>query len=313
MQGRKILVLGAGGIGGYFGARLQHAGADVTFLVRPMRAARLRERRLRVHSPCGDVQVTPVLLTTVDRPFDLVLLSCKAYDLDAAMTAIEPAVGAHTAILPLLNGIAHLDALDARFGRARVAGGVAHLALTLDEQGDIRHLNASERLIVGARDASQQDAIDSLGSVLGGISPDYVVSAQIEQDMWDKLVFIATLAGSTCLMRASVGDILATRGGLRLIEGLLAEGTAVATACGRPPSSARLADYRATLTDRTSTLTASMLRDLQRGAPTEAAHIHGDLCARADLHGIAVPLLELALSSLQAWEAGRRRLSESSG
>jgi 2-dehydropantoate 2-reductase len=309
----RILILGAGGIGGYFGARLQQAGADITFLVRPARAEHLREHRLRVWSPFGDLQLTPDLLTAVDTPFDLVLLSCKAYDLTSALDAIAPAVGPQTVVLPLLNGIAHLDLLDARFGRERVAGGVAHLALTLDESGGIRHLNASQRLIIGARHAAQSAAIEALGAVLSGISPDYSVSADIEQDMWDKLVFIATLAGATCLMRASIGDILDTRAGRALIEGMLEEGAAVATACGRAPAAQRMTGYRAQLTEAGSTLTASMLRDVLRGARTEADHILGDLCRRADAQSVSVPRLALACSHLQAYEATRARLSESSG
>ena len=305
----RILILGAGGIGGYFGARLQAGGSDVTFLVRPARAAALQAGGLKVSSPLGDVAVAPRLLTTVASPFDLVLLSCKAYDLDPALTAIAPAVGPHTVVLPLLNGVAHLDRLDARFGRARVAGGVAHLALTLDEAGGIRHLNATQRLITGARSTAHTPAMDRLGHVLASISPDYTVSADIEQDMWDKLAFISVLAGATCLMRASIGDILLTRAGRHLIEGMLRESASVATACGHPPSGAKLDAYLAQLTEAGSTLTASMLRDMLRGAPTETEHIFGDLTRRADAAALTTPLLDLASSHLQAYELARHRES----
>ncbi|AOF80443.1 2-dehydropantoate 2-reductase family protein [Methyloversatilis sp. RAC08] len=311
----RILILGAGGIGGYFGARLQQAGADVSFLVREARAQRLRDTRLRVWSPLGDVQVTPELLTAVaeGNHFDLVLLSCKAYDLASATDAIAPAVGPHSVVVPLLNGIAHLDELDARFGRARVAGGVAHLALTVDETGAIRHLNATQRLIIGARTNPAPPALDWLGALVTRMSPDYTVSAGIEQDMWDKLVFISVLAGATCLMRASIGDILDTRAGRSLIEGMLDESAAIATAGGHAPSVDRLAGYRTQLTEAGSTLTASMLRDVLRGAPTEADHVLGDLVRRAGQWAVPTPRLDLALSALQAYEAARRRLSESSG
>ena len=307
----RILILGAGGIGGYFGARLQQAGADVTFLVRPARAQQLRDHRLRIYSPLGDVQVTPEVLTTVDDSmhFDVVILSCKAYDLDSAIDAIAPAVGPDSVVLPLLNGVAHLDALDARFGRSRVAGGVAHLALTLDEAGGIRHLNATQRLITGARSTAHTPAMDRLGHVLASISPDYTVSADIEQDMWDKLAFISVLAGATCLMRASIGDILLTRAGRHLIEGMLRESASVATACGHPPSGAKLDAYLAQLTEAGSTLTASMLRDMLRGAPTETEHIFGDLTRRADAAALTTPLLDLASSHLQAYELARHRES----
>ncbi|WP_026224420.1 ketopantoate reductase family protein [Methyloversatilis thermotolerans] len=307
----RILILGAGGIGGYFGARLQHAGADVHFLVRPPRAEILRARGLRVHSPLGDLRLQPDVITRVDAPADVVLLSCKAYDINPALDSIEPAMGPHSAVVPLLNGVAHLDALDRRFGRQRVAGGVAHLALTLDGDGDIRHLNSTEKLIIGARADSHRTMVESLGERLAAISPDYLVSADIEQDMWDKLVFISVLAGATCLMRAPVGVILATHAGGRLIDDMLAESAAVASACGHAPAPARMEGYRATLTESGSTLTASMLRDLLRHAQTEAEHILGDLCRRAEEHALQVPMLDLALSHLQAYET--RRVSESSG
>lgn len=311
----RILILGAGGIGGYFGARLQQAGADVTFLVREARAQRLRDTRLRILSPLGDLQVTPVLRTSVadGDHFDLVLLSCKSPDLASAYAAIDPAVGPHTVVVPLLNGIAHLDELDARFGRSRVAGGVAHLALTVDDTGAIRHLNATQRLIIGSRTQPAAAALDWLGELIASVSPTYTMSADIEQDMWDKLVFISVLAGATCLMRATIGDILDTRAGRALIEGMLEESAAIATACGHAPCVSRLAGYRAQLTETGSTLTASMLRDILRGAPTEADHVLGDLVRRAGKVALPTPRLDLALSALQAYEAARRRLSASSG
>lgn len=311
----RMLILGAGGIGGYFGARLQQAGADVSFLVRPARARVLHDRGLRVFSPLGDVEVTPELLTAVDDGdhFDLVLLSCKAYDLVSAIDAIAPAVGPHSVVVPLLNGIAHLDRLDARFGRVRVAGGVAHLALTADETGAIRHLNATQRLIIGARTEPAPPAFDWLGALITRMSPDYTVSPDIEQDMWDKLVFISVLAGTTCLMRATIGDILATRAGRALIEGMLQESATIAASCGHAPSASRLAGYRAQLTETGSSLTASMLRDMLRGAPTEADHVFGNLIERAAEVALPTPLLDLAMSALQAYEISRRRLSASSG
>ncbi len=125
MRGVKILILGAGGIGGYFGGRLAASGADVTFLVRPGRREQLQRDGLRVQSALGDLQipVTTVLAADVRPVFDLVLLTCKAYDLDSAMDAIAPAMHGPAAVVPLLNGIAHVARLDERFGRARVVGG----------------------------------------------------------------------------------------------------------------------------------------------------------------------------------------------
>src|SRR5437016_3528209 len=122
----RFLVLGAGGVGGYFGGRLAEAKADVTFLVRPARAAALNEHSLVIESPLGDLRL-PVRAATADSlggVFDIVLLAAKAYDLDQAVAAIRPAVGSETAILPVLNGLGHLDRLDEAFGPDRVLGGV---------------------------------------------------------------------------------------------------------------------------------------------------------------------------------------------
>ena len=125
----RILVLGAGGVGGYFGGRLAASGADVTFLVRERRAAQLAARGLVIESPLGDATVpspqTVISAAPGGAPFDVVLLTCKAYDLASAIESIAPFVGPQSAVLPLLNGMAHLDALEARFGRARLLGGVA--------------------------------------------------------------------------------------------------------------------------------------------------------------------------------------------
>jgi len=136
----KILVLGAGAIGGYYGARLIEAGADVTFLVRPGRAARLAADGLVVRSELGEFPqpvrcVDDAGVRASDVAYDLVLLACKGYDLASAMEAIAPAIGPRTRILPFLNGVSVYERLDARFGRAHVMGGVSQIATMLDSDG----------------------------------------------------------------------------------------------------------------------------------------------------------------------------------
>ena len=303
----RILVLGAGGIGGYYGARLHDAGGDVTFLVRPARAAQLRENGLRVSSPFGDTCFSPRFLTreALASTFDVVILSCKAYDLDSAVEAIAPAVGAETLILPLLNGVCHMDALVARFGDTRVLGGVALISVMLAADGEIRHLNKLHRLVVGARSAEQQGRLKPLADLLAKANLEFVPSADVEQAMWDKIVFLATLAGSTCMLRASIGDIMHTLAGESFVTGLLTECAEIAPASGHALADAPLLAYRTQLTDRTSALMASMLRDVERGGPTEADHILGDMVARGEAQGVDAPLLRLAYSHLQAYE--RRR------
>ena len=304
-----ILVLGAGGIGGYFGARLHDAGADVTFLVRPERAAQLRSTGLHVISPFGDMQFSPQVVTReeIKTQFDVIMLSCKAYDLDSAMQAIEPALGPHSVILPLLNGICHIDTLAQRFGSARVLGGIALISVLLAPDGEIRHLNKMHRLITGSRCAPESKWLKPLAGLLEKSGIDFVLSADVEQAMWDKIVFLSTLAGATCMMRASIGDIMHTLAGESLINALLAECAEIARASGHVLDAGQLSAYHAQLTDPGSALMASMLRDVERGGPTEADHILGDMVTRANALSVDVPQLKLAYSHLQAYDRRRAK------
>jgi 2-dehydropantoate 2-reductase len=300
-------MLGAGAIGAYFGARIHAAGGDLTFLARPERAARLRERGLRVTSAAGNLEIRPKLLTQDElaETFDLIVLSCKAFDLDSAMDAIAPAVGEQSLVAPLLNGVRHIDTLAARFGRERVLGGVALISAAVSADGDIRHMNRMNGMTVGALDGRPLPALEALAETLTTPGLDFVVSNDIVQAMWDKFVFLATLAGATCLMRANVGAIMATRGGEKYVCALIDECMTIAEANGHQLTEAKRSIYRNQLTDRDSTLAASMLRDVEAGKPTEAEHILGDLVRWADLGNVKAPHLGLAYSHLQAYE--RRR------
>jgi 2-dehydropantoate 2-reductase len=309
----RILVLGAGGIGGYYGARIQQAGGDVTFLVRPARAAQLKEKGLQVFSAFGDLQITPkvVIKEELRNHFDVIMLSCKAYDLDSAMVAIAPAVGEHSVILPLLNGISHVDALVARFGAERVLGGVALISVMLAPTGEIRHLNKMHRLVTGSLSAQPCRWLDPLAQLFSRAGFDFVLSPAIEQAMWDKIVFLSTLAGATCTLRASIGHILDTVAGEAFINGLLAECARVAAASGHAVAETQLTTYRTQLTEKGSGLVASMLRDVEKGGPTEADHILGDMIGRAQAKGADVPLLRLAYSHLQAYDLRRKAVMAS--
>lgn len=306
----RILMLGAGGIGGYFGGRMQAAGGDVSFLVRPGRAAQLARDGLRVQSPFGDLTLPAQTVTqeTLDSTYDVVFVSCKAYDLASAIEAIAPAVGPETAVIPLLNGIRHVDLLVERFGAARVQGGVALISVALAADGTVQHLNKVHKLIVGSRSASENRWLAPLVELLGKCGVDFTHSPNVVQAMWDKVVFLATLAGSTCLMRASVGVIMGTLAGEGFINGLLDECAAIAAANGRKLADPQLTVFRNMLTDRNSPLVASMLRDVEAGKPTEADHILGDMIAWGESKQVATPLLRLAYSHLQAYE--RRRQAE---
>lgn len=307
----QILVVGAGATGGYFGGRLLHAGRDVTFLVRPKRAAELAASGLIIRSPHGDVTLPgppTVVAENLDRTFDLVLLSCKAYDLGEAITAFAPAVGPGTTILPLLNGMRHLDILDGRFARSNVVGGLCIIAATLDEQRAIVHLNKLHTVAFGERDGGSSDRVRRLADLMGDAGFDARPSEQIVHDMWEKWVLLATLAGATCLMRASVGEILASPGGEDLVLRLFDECSAIAEADGYGPRAEFVERAHAILMARESTLTASMLRDLEANSRIEADHVVGDLLRRrADSEGNhdCLSLLQVAYTHLKAYEARR--------
>jgi 2-dehydropantoate 2-reductase len=304
----RILILGAGGIGGYYGARLQKAGGDVSFLVRPPRAAQLKSNGLKVYSSFGDIEVTPKVVTaeTLRETYDVIILSCKAFDLDSAIAAIAPAVGEHSVVIPLLNGVRHMETLVARFGAARVLGGVAAISVMLGADGEIRHMNKMHRLITGATRGQSSKWLNPIAQLFSNSGFDFALSENIEQAMWDKIVFLTTLAGATCTMRASVGTVLETVAGTVFIDGLLDECAKIADACAHPVAAAQIAAYRAMLNEKGSGLMASMLRDVEKGGPTEAEHIVGDMVARAADKRVDTPLLRLAYSHLQAYELRRK-------
>lgn len=307
----RILVLGAGATGGYFGARLAQAGAEVSFLVRPARAAQLRAQGLAVDSPRGAFRapVSALLREELRGAWDLVVLSCKAYDLDSAIDAIAPALGPESTVLPLLNGLAHYDALDARFGAARVAAGCCHLAVQLGAAGEIRHLNAIERITFGPRGtaAAQRRALERLAALFGATSVEARFVDNAMQDCWEKYAFIAALAASTCLMRAAVGDIAASEQGREIVLELFRVCAATAGRSGFALRPQARDEAIATLTDPASTLTASMLRDLEAGGRIESEHIVGDMLRRAQAAGVEPGVLRVAHAHLQAREARRAR------
>jgi 2-dehydropantoate 2-reductase len=305
----RLLVVGAGATGGYFGARLAQAGRDVTFLVRPARQAQLAQAGLVVRSPLGHATIErprTVLATELGGAYDLVLLSCKAYDLPAAIESFAPAVGRDTLVLPVLNGMSHLDTLDARFGSARVLGGLCIISAVLDADGSIRHLNDRHQLVFGSRRGAAVDAgaVARVVAALQGAGFDAQASDVIEQEMWEKWVMLATLAGATCLMRGTIGDILQVPGGEAFMLGLLDECASTARRNGAPPRAAMMERARAMLTTA-SPLTASMLRDMERNAAVEADHVLGDMVRRAG--DGAVPLLRAAYAHTKVYEATRLR------
>lgn len=306
----KIMVLGAGAIGGYFGGRLVQAGADVSFLVRPGRQQQLERDGLVVRSPHGDFQlpVRALRAEQIDAPAELLLLACKAYDLEAAIASVAPAVGPGTTVLPLLNGLLHIERLSAAFGPSRVAGGSCGIPATLSPQGEVLQLGALHRIVFGALPDTAPEALPRLKTLLGlyqRTPVEVMLDEQMMCALWEKFAGLATLAAMTCLMRGSVGDILSSDDGAALFASTYAACTGAARAAGFEPRVAAIGAFRAMWSDPASTTTASMLRDLKAGGRTEAAHVVGDMLRRVRAAGLDPAVLAAAWCHLQVAETQR--------
>ena len=301
----RILMLGAGGLGGYFGARWIQAGADVSFLVRPGRQARLQADGLVVQTPQErfSLPVTALTRDTLRGAFDLVVLSPKAYDLDDAIDSVRDVEG-QPLLLPLLNGMDHLDVLDRHFGRTRVMGGVAHIAATLSDDGVVMQLGPLHRLTFGHRHPDQLPAALALEDLGRRAAFDSVRSDDITQVLWDKWVFLATLAGMTTSTRASVGQIVAGPGGDQATRAMYETCCAVAAIHGHPVQEPARQQALSMLLAPGSSFTSSMLRDLQSGKLTEHEHILGAMVRRADAAGLSCEGLRLAYLSLAIAQPG---------
>jgi 2-dehydropantoate 2-reductase len=306
----RILVLGAGALGGYFGGRLLEAGADVAFLVRPRRRAQLERDGLVVESPYGAFRRRPVpLLSSEDAApgWDVVLLACKAYDLEDGIAAIRPAVDARTAVLPVLNGVSHIETLRREFGAERVLGGIAKIQATLAPDGSVRHLNDWRYLTFGEMDGRMSLRVQAIAEAASGARG--VVAAAVPDiafRLWEKLVHLGTSAVSTVLMRANVGEIVrAAPGGAALLLRVLERNAAIAAAHGHPMRDSFLEEYRAVFSDRESAYSASILRDLEAGGRIEADHILGFLLEAARRAGVPAELHEAAFLHAKAYEQRR--------
>lgn len=307
----KILVVGAGALGGYFGGRLLQAGRDVTFLLRPNRIQQLIDSKgLVVKSPYGDFTIAhPPYITCeqIAQPYDLIILSCKAYSLKDCMDAIAPAVGKNTLILPMLNGISHIDALCERFGSMHILGGKVFISATLDDKGHVLHLNKLHTLGFGSLAAGVSDRLLQVLAVLEGAGFDAELSEHILQDMWNKWIFIATVAGMTCLMRASMGDII-TSGGAYWVEALFKECSDIANTNGFITKQIIMQDKLQGLLNPNSTLMASMLKDLEKGYIVESEAIIGDFIRKAPIDSENdYPVLRLVYTHLNSYLTRRER------
>lgn len=306
----RLLVLGAGALGGYFGGRLAEAGGDVTFLVRPRRAAQLAESGLRIESPFGEarLQVKTVTAEALGPGWDVILLACKAYDLDEAMAAIRPAVDGRTAILPVLNGLSHVETLGHAFGAERVLGGLCKIQATLSPEGVVRHLNDWRWLTFGEQSGEMSSRV---AAIAAAFAPARGMVAQavpdIGQRMWEKLVHLGSAAIGTVLMRANVGEVVRA-GGAPFLAEVLARNAAIAAHHGHPMPESFMAEYGQLFADPASAYATSLLRDIEGGHRTEGEHILGFLLEAA--HRAAVETHWHAAAALHARAYEQRRAAQ---
>jgi 2-dehydropantoate 2-reductase len=300
----KILVIGAGAVGGYFGGRLAQAGRDVTFLVRGRQADIIRTRGLQIIRPHGNATLHPatLLANELSGTFDLILLSVKGYGLEPAMNDFAPAMGDATMILPVLNGMRHIDLLIKRFGEDGVIGGACLVSSEVDQDGRIVQLTGTQRLVYGELRGSLSERMNHLDAVMQGAGFEARISPDITQEMWQKWIQLSSLGALTCLMRGNVGEVEAVPGGVDSANQILRESSSIATASGHPPREDFLGKARSNLTTRGSNLTSSMYRDLVKGARVEADQIIGDLLDRGRRLGIETPLLQAAYVNLKIYE-----------
>ena len=301
----KTLIIGAGAVGGYFGARLTAAGRDVTFLVRERRKAQLEQTGLNITSPHGNFSVTPKLLlaSEITEAFDLILLSTKAYQLTTVMDDFAAAVGPQTAILPLLNGMAHLDILIARFGEQAVLGGSTRIVADVDADGTVHSMEPLHDVVFGERDKELTPRIQAIAAEFANAGFDDKLSPDVIAFMWQKWVFLAALGAITTLLRGSIGQVQAVPYGEETERAILDECANIARANGYPTPRPFFEAVSTRLTLPSSVLTASMYRDMMRNGPVEADHILGDLLARGRSHAVDTPLLQAAYVQLAVYQA----------
>ena len=306
-MGLRFLVLGAGGVGGYFGARLTEGGVDTTFLVREARRARLRDGGIKIQSDFFDDADVPsiqaITADEIDGPFDVVLVTCKAYQLDDAMETIAPAVGPDTAILPILNGMKQIDMLRARFGAERVLGGTTYIGARLDaENGDIAHFGDFHRIAFGEMAGGSSARVEAIMALNDQVKFDLDLTEDISQVMWDKFAMLCAMSSVNTLTRGTVGEILDTPSGHDFLMAALAESRDMAHALGHTVTDKTIALYEKMFSTEGSKFASSMLRDVKAGNRTEGDHIIGDMVDRAQAAGLHTPILLAARVSLAVHE-----------
>ncbi|MEG3133614.1 ketopantoate reductase family protein [Rouxiella sp. T17] len=309
----RILVVGAGATGGYYGARLTQAGNDVTFLVREKRAAALRKSGLQVQTPEGIFSVQPQLLLASElasqpaskviiQPFDLIILTVKGFSLEAVLEEFAPVVGEQTLILPVLNGMNHLEIIQQRFGKHRALGGLCRINATLDEHGQVHQMTALEELIYGEVSGETTERITKVHEALQVAGITARLSKNIVSEMWEKWLFLASVGGIACLMRGNMGQVSRAAGGLEFIRAFVEEVVSIVVAGGYQERPQVKANTIKELSNPESVQTTSMYRDMIQGLPVEAKQILGDLVEISKRAVLSTPLMNAAYTHMSVYQ-----------
>ncbi|WP_315310209.1 ketopantoate reductase family protein [Pantoea vagans] len=299
----RILMAGAGATGGYFGARLAQAGQDVTFLVRERRYQQLQNNGLVLQTPQGTETLQPQLTqaSTLTGHYDLIIVTVKSFALEQVMADIAPAVGPDTLIMPILNGMRHIATLQQRFGEDKVIGGLCKINATLGEQGEVIQMTPLHQIFYGALDGNNDERLQRVDAALRDCQVDTLFSDNIMDELWEKWLLLSTLGAVCCLARGDTRQILTSRGGEALLQGIFTEILSVITAEGYQPRPAVTARIFELLNNPATPMTSSMYRDLTQGYDIEADQIIGDLLLRAKRNGLATPLLNAVDVNLQVY------------
>ena len=299
----RILMAGAGATGGYFGARLIQAGQDVTFLVRERRYQQLQTHGLVLQTLQGTEKFQPQLIqaSTLKSHYDLIIVTVKSFALDQVMDDIAPAVGPATLIMPILNGMRHIATLQQRFGEDKVIGGLCKINATLGDKGEVIQMTPLHQLLYGALDGNNDARLQRVDAALRDCRVDTLFSDNIMDELWEKWLLLSTLGAVCCLARGNTQQILTSRGGEALLQGVFTEILSVITAEGYQPRPAVTARIFELLNNPATPMTSSMYRDLTQGSDIEADQVIGDLLLRAKRNGLATPLLNAVDVNLQVY------------
>jgi 2-dehydropantoate 2-reductase len=303
----RIAILGAGGIGGYYGGLLARAGHDVAFLARGAHLAALRETGLHVESVHGDFTLETVEATDDPAqvgPVDLVLVTVKSYDLEQAAEGARPLLGPQTLLLPLLNGLDAADRLATKLGEASVLAGVTHISSSIAAPGLIRQASPLRRIVLGERNGEITPRAERIRDVLAASGAEVILTPAIDVALWDKFLFITSISGVCCLARQPIGPVMNTPETRQLYVDALREVEFLAQA--------RQVSLAADVVERTVRLTEgfdsetrpSMLVDLQAGRRLELEAMNGTVVRYGQDTGVPTPVHSVVYAALKPSAAG---------